>query len=106
MRRRYRQSSKTIYGLFEAYLKAHDFVGADMAHKFIQMGYTRARRFANHAGGTKYAGPVAADKKGQSGAHGRPELPRKPNPDVDKVAADAIYKSKWDEAKAYAEYVR
>jgi len=75
-----RESSATIYGLFEAYLKAQDFVGADMARKFIQMGYTRARRYANHAGGKKYTGPVPTDKKGQSGAHGRPELPRNPTP--------------------------
>jgi hypothetical protein len=87
-------------------LKAHDFVGADMARKFIQMGYTRARRYANHAGGKKYAGPVPADKKGQSGAHGRPELPRNPHPDVDKVEAAAIFKRKWDEAKANPEYIR
>lgn len=100
------ESSETIYGLFEAYLKAHDFVGADMARKFIQMGFTRARRYANHAGGKKYAGPVPADKKGQSGAHGRPELPRNPHPDVDKVEAAAIFKRKWDEAKAHPEYLR
>lgn len=57
------ESSNTIYGLFEAYLKAHDFVGAGVARKFIQAGYTRARHYANHAGGKKYAGPVPADKK-------------------------------------------
>ncbi|GAB2859495.1 DUF4385 domain-containing protein [Hymenobacter ruber] len=101
-----RESSETIYGLFEAYLKAHDFVGADMARKFIQMGFTRARRYANHVGGKKYAGPVPDDKKGQSGAHGRLELPRNPHPDVDKVEAAAIFKRKWDEAKANPEYLR
>jgi hypothetical protein len=26
----------------------------DMARKFIQMGYTRARRYANYEGGRKY----------------------------------------------------
>ena len=40
------------------------------------MGYTRSRRYATHKGGKKYAGPVPDDKKGQSEAHGRPELPR------------------------------
>ena len=101
-----RQSSEKIYALFEAYLKNKDFVGADMARKFIQMGFTRARRYANHKGGKKYAGPVPADKKGQSGAHGRPELPRTTDPDPDKVEAAAIFKKKWDEAKAHPEYVR
>ena len=100
------ESSAAIYGLFEAYLKAHDFVGADMARKFIQMGFTRARRYANHRGGKKYAGPVPADKKGQSGAHGRPELPRTTHPDPDKVEAAAIFKRTWDAAKANPEYLR
>lgn len=101
-----RESSEAIWKLFEAYLKAEDFVGADMARKFLQMGFTRARRYANHQGGKKYAGPVPDDKKGQSGAHGRPELPRTTQPDPDKVAAAAIFKQKWDEAKTSPEYQR
>ena len=100
------ESSATIYGLFEAYLRAHDFVGADMARKFIQMGFTRARRYANHRGGKKYAGPVPADKKGQSGAHGRPELPRTAHPDPDKVEAADIFKRIWEQAAAHPEYQR
>ena len=99
-------SSATIWGLFEAYLAAADFVGADMARKFLQMGFTRARRYANHRGGKKYAGPVPADKKGQSGAHGRVELPRSSEPDLDKVAAAAIFKERWGAAKIHPEYVR
>ena len=39
--------------MFTAYLH-DDFVGADMARKFFQMGYTRARRYANYKGGRKY----------------------------------------------------
>ena len=53
-------------------------MGADMARKFLQMGYTRARRYANHRGGRKYDGPVPADQRGRSGAHGRDELSRRP----------------------------
>ena len=98
-----RQSSEAIYGMFLEYLAAHDFVGADMARKFLQMGYTRARRYANHKGGKKYDGPVPQGKKGVSGAHGRAELPRTP-PDPDKAEAAAIFKAKWDEAAANPEY--
>ncbi len=57
------ESSETIYQMFLDYLAADDFVGADMARKFIQMGYTRARRYANHKGGKKYKGAVPDDKK-------------------------------------------
>lgn len=47
-------SAKKIFRLFEQYGKVGDFVGMDMARKFLQMGFTRSRRYANHASGTKY----------------------------------------------------
>lgn len=100
-----RDSSERIYAMFLAYLHAGDFVGADMARKFLQMGYTRARRYANHKGGKKYAGPVPQDKKGQSGAHGRAQLPRTPQDPV-KAQSARIFKAKWDEARANTEYQR
>ena len=40
--------------MFLDYLEQDDFVGADMARKFLQMGYTRSRRYANHKSGRKY----------------------------------------------------
>ena len=50
-------SSAKIYSLFVQYGREGDFAGMDMARKFLQMGYTRARRYANHKGGKKYDGP-------------------------------------------------
>ncbi len=101
-----RKSSEEIFTLYGEYKKAGDFIGMDMARKFLQMGYTRARRYANHQGGKKYDGPVPADKKGRSGAHGRPELPRTTEPDPDKAEAARIFKAKWDEVKADPDYTR
>ena len=49
-----RISANKIYKIFLAYKKERDFVGMDMARKFLQMGYTRARRYANHKSGRKY----------------------------------------------------
>ena len=49
-----KRSSRKILALFRAYLKNNEFVGADMARKFLQMGFTRARRYANYKGGKKY----------------------------------------------------
>jgi Domain of unknown function (DUF4385) len=49
------KSAKAIMKLFRKYKREGDFVGMDMTRKFIQMGYTRARRYANHKSGTKYA---------------------------------------------------
>ena len=48
------ESAAKIYQLYEGYKKDADFVGMDMARKFLQMGYTRAMRYANHKGGRKY----------------------------------------------------
>jgi hypothetical protein len=50
-----RESAELIYRQFLDYLDSGDFPGADMARKFLQMGVTRARRYANHASGRKYA---------------------------------------------------
>lgn len=49
-----RASSGEIFAMFLAYKDRDDFVGMDMARKFLQMGYTRARRYANHRSGKKY----------------------------------------------------
>jgi hypothetical protein len=49
-----KQSAEKIYSLFNDYGKQNDFVGMDMARKFLQMGFTRSRRYANHASGRKY----------------------------------------------------
>ncbi len=49
-----RESSEKIYEMFLEYKKQGDFVGMDMARKFLQMGITRARRYANHPSGRKY----------------------------------------------------
>src|SRR5215207_6307946 len=48
------RSADKIYYMFLTYKAERDFVGMDMARKFLQMGYTRARRYANHKSGRKY----------------------------------------------------
>lgn len=49
-----KESSEKIFSMFEGYIRQNDFVGADMARKYLQMGYTRARRYANYKGGKKF----------------------------------------------------
>ena len=49
-----KQSAQTIYMMFLDYLKQEDFVGADMAKKYLHMGFTRARRYWNHSSGKKW----------------------------------------------------
>jgi hypothetical protein len=97
-------SSQKLYEMFEAYLAAEDFPGADMARKFLQMGWTRARRYANHKGGKKYDGPVPDDKKGRSGAHGRTTLPLQEDPV--KAAAAAVFYEVYVQAREHPEYLK
>ncbi|MBB2988360.1 DUF4385 domain-containing protein [Terracoccus luteus] len=98
-----RESVAALRARFDEYLAAGDLVGADMARKYLQMGYTRSRRYANHPGGKKYDGPVPADRKGQSGAHGRRELPRGPEDPV-KAESARVFKAAWDAVEQVTEY--
>ena len=50
-----RKSSNKIYAMFCDYKDKQDFIGMDMARKFLEMGFTRSRRYANHPSGKKYA---------------------------------------------------
>lgn len=49
-----RESAAKIYEIYLDYKKQRDFVGMDMCRKFLEMGFTRARRYANHPSGRKY----------------------------------------------------
>ena len=98
-----RESAAAIRSRFDEYVAAGDLVGADMARKFLQMGYTRARRYANHPGGRTYDGPVPDGRRGQSGAHGRSELPRGPE-DPEKAEAARVFKAAWDSVEEVTTY--
>ena len=47
-------SSQKIFDMYLDYRILKDFVGMDMCRKFLEMGFTRARRYANHKNGKKY----------------------------------------------------
>ena len=47
-------SAMRILFLYHQYRDQEDFIGMDMARKFLEMGFTRARRYANHKSGKKY----------------------------------------------------
>ncbi len=81
-----RASATAIYRLYRRYLTERDFVGMDMARKFLQMGFTRARRYANHRGGRKY----------ESGT--KRLLPRTA-PDPEKAAAAEIFRRQWQRVR-------
>lgn len=100
-----KQSSEKIYEMFLEYLETDDFVGADMARKFIQMGYTRSRRYANHKSGRKYKqNPQKESTKAAVMAARQDILPN----EVDPIKAEsaAIFKLKWMEAKTNQKYLQ
>ena len=57
-----RKSSSKIYEMFCEFKTKGDFIGMDMARKFLEMGFTRARRYANHSSGCLlYTSPSPRD---------------------------------------------
>ncbi|MBH0155140.1 MULTISPECIES: DUF4385 domain-containing protein [Fictibacillus] len=85
------KSSKKIYEQFLDYKKNNDFVGADMARKFLQMGYTRARRYTNYKGGRKYNEEGEVNKR---------------KIDPVKAKSASIFEEKWKLARTDEEYLK
>ena len=100
-----RESSQKIYQIFLEYLEKDDFVGADMARKFLQMGHTRSRRYANHKSGRKYkSNPQKASSKEASNQARQDILPNELDPV--KAESAAIFKEKWMQAKTNEKYLQ
>ena len=47
-------SANKILSMYLKYMVDGDFIGMDMCRKFLEMGFTRSRRYANHKTGKKY----------------------------------------------------
>jgi hypothetical protein len=87
-----RASAAAIRAKYDEYKAAGEFVGMDLARKYLQMGYTRATRYARHQGGRKYAADGA-------------ELPRTAA-DPEKAEAAAIFNAAWQAVVADPDYQR
>lgn len=88
-----RVSAQKIYVEFMKYLMKGDFVGADMAKKFLHMGFTRARRYANHRDGNKY------DEEGNI----KPQEPDAMS--CEKAESAEIFKKYWEKARTDSQYL-
>ncbi|QIW99740.1 hypothetical protein AMS68_005258 [Peltaster fructicola] len=96
-------SSEALKSAFDTYVTNGDLVGADMARKFIQMGMTRAKRYANHKGGKKYN---RSEREIERDGGTRVQLPRSDNHEGrdEKLQASNIFREVWKncmEDKAY-----
>ena len=88
------ESSNHIFGMYLDYRDEEDFIGMDMCRKFLEMGFTRARRYANHNSGRKY-------KKGT-----KEVLPQEPDHMTSKLAESArIFKKVRDYVAKSPAYV-
>ena len=98
------RSSAALWDAFLDYEKLDDFVGMDMSRKFLQMGMTRAKRYANHKGGKKY-------KKQPEGKHKSEKdlIEVGLNEDWqgrrEKEEASKIFKEVWEKARVYEPYL-
>ena len=86
------ESSAALYEKFLGYLAADDFPGADMARKYLQMGFTRARRYTNYKGGRKYADDGEQLERGTG--------------DPAKAQSAEIFYRVWQDAEAHPTYAR
>ncbi len=87
-------SSIQILKMFHDYIREGDFVGADMAKKFLHMGFTRSRRYANHRDGRKYT------KDGSI-------IPQEPDALVcDKAVSAIIFREAWKKARENKKYLQ
>jgi hypothetical protein len=85
------KSSEKIFELYLNYKENNDFVGMDMARKFLQMGYTRSRRYANYKSGKKY------EKNGEVKAR---EI------DPEKAKSAVIFEEKWKIVREDQDYLK
>jgi hypothetical protein len=86
------ESADALLEAFYDYLDEDDFVGADMARKYLRMGYTRAMRYAKYPGGKKY----------KDGEEREPEEWA----DSEKRRAAVVFEEAWKEARQNEEYRR
>lgn len=86
-----KESSDKIYQMYLDYKENNDFVGMDMARKYLQMGYTRARRYANYKGGRKY------NKDGEV---------KERDIDPEKSESAAIFEEKWIKVREDEGYLK
>jgi hypothetical protein len=87
-----KRSAAKIFKMFKTYLGEGEFVGADMARKFLQLGYTRARRYANYKAGNKYD-----QEDGYA-------LKERGTGDPEKAESARIFYGYWKKAEAELDY--
>jgi len=89
------KSANKIYDMYKFYRVTRDFIGMDMCRKFLEMGFTRSRRYANHKSGRKYVTKPPYYHTGDRG--GAEVLPQDPDSlTCEKAHCASIFKTVRD----------
>ena len=97
-----RVSSQRIYDMYTEYRSERDFIGMDMCRKFLEMGFTRARRYANHADGKKYDAEGNVKPQEPDALTSEKAISARIFKQMrDEVAYDPVYQSMRKEWRAY-----
>ena len=88
-----RKSADKIYSMFCDYKDKQDFIGMDMARKFLEMGFTRSRRYANHPSGKKYSSDGSVSPQSPTALH------------CEKSKSERVFKQMRDKAAYDKKYV-
>ena len=111
-------SAEVLWAIFISYCDRGDFVGSDVTRKFIQMGMTRSKRYANHKGtdspynplwGAKGADPSCQGGR-KYGSDGK-VLEKWTGDDSEgkrreKEEASEIFKGYWRRCTSHEKYLR
>ena len=84
-------SAAALWKRFLEYGRSGDFVGMDMARKYLQMGFTRSRRYVNHPGGRKFL-------------NGKPTAPPR-TIDAEKAESAELFRTYWQRALRNRRYL-
>ncbi len=87
------ESVATLEERYTDYREAADFVGMDMVRKYLQMGFTRAMRYAKYPGGQKYD-EDGTERESQQWA------------DAEKRAAAIVFRDAWQAVRNDPDYQR
>jgi hypothetical protein len=93
------EAGEAIHEKYREYRESDDFPGMDMARKYLQMGYTRAMRYARYPGGQKYeereARSASDSERAKPASEGKERDPEF-WADGDKREAALIYEVWWE----------
>jgi hypothetical protein len=95
-------AAQALFERFREYRAEDDFVGMDMARKYLQMGWTRSLRYAKYPGGKKYDDGGTEREPQRWYDEEKYEISRLYRAFIDRVESDETYterRAEWTERR-------